>query len=159
MATTRSPGVVPVCLGSMLAAGYHRLHQALACKGRHVGPTACYRRYRTERTNWRYLFAANRLDGNLVRMFTSNRHGAVQRPVILGYLVAIASVVAAMAVLWLVGKAWHARPAVALFLVAVIISGWFGGAKPAVLAVTLSVVAFDYFSFPTTASAFDEMHL
>ena len=59
----------------------------------------------------RFLFAATRLDGHLVRMFTSNRLGVGQRPVILGYLVAIASVVAAMAVLWLVGKAWQARPA------------------------------------------------
>ena len=92
-------------------------------------------------------------------MFTSNRLPAGQRPVIPGYIVAIASVVAAMAVLWLVGKQWRAPPAIALFLVPVVITGWFGGTKPTVLAIALCVVALDYFFFPTTGSAFDEMRL
>jgi PAS domain S-box-containing protein len=68
-----------------------------------------------------------------------------RRPVILGYLVAIASVVAAMIGLWLMEKEWHAPAQVALFLVAVIISAWFGGTKPGLFAIALSVVAFDYF--------------
>ena len=68
-----------------------------------------------------------------------------RRPVILGYLVAIASVVAAMIGLWLMEKEWHAPAHLALFLVAVIISDWFGGTKPALFAIALSVVAFDYF--------------
>jgi PAS domain S-box-containing protein len=68
-----------------------------------------------------------------------------RRPVILGYLVAIASVVAAMIGLWLMEKEWHAPAHLALFLVAVIISAWFGGTKPALFAIALSVVAFDYF--------------
>ena len=68
-----------------------------------------------------------------------------RRPVILGYLVAIGSVVAAMIGLWLMEKEWHAPAHLALFLVAVIISAWFGGTKPALFAIALSVVAFDYF--------------
>jgi PAS domain S-box-containing protein len=68
-----------------------------------------------------------------------------RRPVILGYLVAIASVFAAMIGLWLMAKEWHAPAHVALFLVAVIVSAWFGGTKPALFAIALSVVAFDYF--------------
>jgi PAS domain S-box-containing protein len=68
-----------------------------------------------------------------------------RRPVIWGYLVAIASVSAAMIGLWLMEKEWHAPAHVALYLVAVIISAWFGGTKPALFAIALSVVAFDYF--------------
>jgi len=65
-----------------------------------------------------------------------------RRPVILGYLVAIASVVAAMIGLWLMEREWHAPAHLALFLVAVIISAWFGGTKPTLFAIALSVVAF-----------------
>jgi PAS domain S-box-containing protein len=68
-----------------------------------------------------------------------------RRPVILGYLVAIASVVAAMIGLWLMEKEWHAPAYASLFLVAVIISAWFGGTRPALFAIALSVLAFDYF--------------
>jgi K+-sensing histidine kinase KdpD len=86
-----------------------------------------------------------------------------KRPVILGYLVAIASVVAAMIGLWLMEKEWHAPAHLALFVVAVIISAWFGGTKPALFAIALSVVAFDYFflrpvSSPVVASI-QQVHL
>jgi len=75
-----------------------------------------------------------------------------RRPVILGYLVAIASVVAAMIGLWLMEREWHAPAHLALFLVAVIISAWFGGTKPTLFAIALSVVAFDYFFLRSAGS-------
>ena len=77
-------------------------------------------------------------------MLKLNSFQTSRRPVTWGYLVAIASVVAAMIGLWLMEKEWHAPAYVALFLVAVIISAWLGGAKPALLAIALSVLAFDY---------------
>ena len=75
-----------------------------------------------------------------------------RRPVILGYRVAIASVVAAMVGLWLMEKEWHAPTHLALFPVAVIISAWFGATKPALFAIALSVVPFDYFLLRPAAS-------
>ena len=78
-------------------------------------------------------------------MLKINSFQTSRRPVILGYLVAIASVVAAMIGLWLMEKEWHAPAHLALFLGAVIISAWFGGTKPTLFAIALSVVAFDYF--------------
>jgi PAS domain S-box-containing protein len=86
-----------------------------------------------------------------------------RRPAIWGNLVAIASVFAAMIGVWLMEKEWHTPAYVALFLVAVIISAWFGGTKPALFAIALSVVAFDYFflrpvSSPVVASI-QQVHL
>ena len=78
-------------------------------------------------------------------MFKRNFVALPERPVILGYLVAIASVVAAMTGLWLVGKEWSAPAHLALFLAAVIVSAWFGGTKSGLFAIALSVLAFDYF--------------
>ena len=78
-------------------------------------------------------------------MFKRNFVALPERPVIVGYLVAIASVVSAMTALWLMGKEWSAPAHLALFVVAVIISAWFGGTKSGLFAIALSILAFDYF--------------
>src|SRR5690349_6284492 len=140
-------------LSFMPAAAYDGPHLADRVHGGHVGSTACLWLVPNGAEELRARVRSNPLDGHLVRMFASNRIGASQQPLTQRYLVAIASVVAAMIVVWLVGKPWHAPLTLALFLVAVIISGWFGGTKPSALAIALSVVALDYFLFPTPGSA------
>jgi PAS domain S-box-containing protein len=40
---------------------------------------------------------------------------------------------------------WHLPPPFALFLFAIMYSGWFGGFRPALLAVALSVLVYDYY--------------
>ncbi len=40
---------------------------------------------------------------------------------------------------------WHVSPPFALFLFAIMYSGWFGGFKPALLAISLSVAVYDYY--------------
>jgi PAS domain S-box-containing protein len=67
--------------------------------------------------------------------------------VILSYVVAILSVIAALIIaLWMrteLGQSF--TPIVALFLCAVMFSAWFGGVGPGLLAVALSLLAFDYY--------------
>jgi PAS domain S-box-containing protein len=66
-------------------------------------------------------------------------------PLILRYGVAVLSVIAALIIVrWMeivLGSASHAS----IFLCAVIFSAWFGGVKPGLLAVALSMLAFDYY--------------
>ena len=63
---------------------------------------------------------------------------------ILGYGVAVVSVIAAVISLMLMEAYWHASAHVSLLLIAVIISTWLGGVKPGLLALALSILGFDY---------------
>ena len=65
---------------------------------------------------------------------------------------AIVSVVSAVILAQVVEHYWESTPFVSLFLCAVMVSAWFGGLKPGLLAVALSVFAFDYFFLPPTYS-------
>src|SRR5947209_6341891 len=70
--------------------------------------------------------------------------------VILGYAVALLSVVASLIVLWCMNSVFHAPAHVSLFLCAVMFSAWFGGFKPGVMAIAASTLAFTYcFLAPT----------
>src|SRR4029077_1095381 len=72
-------------------------------------------------------------------------------PAIWSYGIAVLSVPAVLFIsLW---PALHLRDApVSLFLCAVILSAWFGGAGPGLLATALSAVAFYYYFLPPTQS-------
>jgi C4-dicarboxylate-specific signal transduction histidine kinase len=72
-------------------------------------------------------------------------------PVIWGYGIAVLSVTAALTISrW---PALHLQDApVSLFLCAVMLSAWFGGAGPGLLATTLSDLAFDYYFLSPTYS-------
>ena len=75
----------------------------------------------------------------------------IKRPpkprVILSYVVAVLSVTAALIItLWMrmeLGQSF--TPIVALFICAVMFSAWFGGFRPGLLAIALSLLAFDYY--------------
>jgi PAS domain S-box-containing protein len=69
-------------------------------------------------------------------------------PVILNYGVAVLSVVAALILAWWIQSVWQSVPHVSLFLCAVMFSAWFGGIRPALLAIAFSVLAFDYYFLP-----------
>jgi PAS domain S-box-containing protein len=67
-------------------------------------------------------------------------------PKMVGYGVAFLSVIAAIIILQASDKDLRCdAPHVSVFLCAVIFSTWFGGTRPGLLAVVLSVVAFDYY--------------
>ena len=66
-------------------------------------------------------------------------------PASLRYGVAVVSVVAALITVWLMETVWQSAAHVSLFLCAVMLSAWFGGVGPGLLAVALSVLTFDYF--------------
>jgi K+-sensing histidine kinase KdpD len=63
---------------------------------------------------------------------------------IVRYAVTVVLVIGAAICLSLMESHWKAGAPVALFLFAVIISSWFGGTKPGFLAMSLSILAFDY---------------
>src|SRR5260370_19174435 len=68
-------------------------------------------------------------------------------PAIWGYGIAVVSVAAALTVSQL--PAVHLQDApVSLFLCAVILSAWFGGIRPGLLALSLSAFAFNYYFLP-----------
>jgi C4-dicarboxylate-specific signal transduction histidine kinase len=68
-------------------------------------------------------------------------------PAILSYLIAVLSVAAALIISQL--PAVHLQDApVSLFLCAVILSAWFGGVGPGLLATSLSALAFNYYFLP-----------
>jgi PAS domain S-box-containing protein len=69
-------------------------------------------------------------------------------PASLRYGVAVVSVVAALITVWLMETVWQSAAHVSLFLCAVMLSAWFGGVGPGLLAVALSVLTFDYFFLP-----------
>jgi K+-sensing histidine kinase KdpD len=65
-------------------------------------------------------------------------------PAIWSYGIAVLSVAAALIISW--WPALHLRDApVSLFLCAVILSAWFGGVGPGLLATALSCLAFNYY--------------
>jgi PAS domain S-box-containing protein len=61
------------------------------------------------------------------------------------YLVAVLAVTAAAGVALLVDRFLQTAPFVSLFLCAVLLAGWLGGLGPGLLAIGLSILAFDYF--------------
>src|SRR5713101_2855149 len=80
-------------------------------------------------------------------MPTSNPFLWPKPPAILSYSIAVLSVAAALIISRL--PAVHLQDApVSLFLCAVILSAWFGGAGPGLLATALSALAFYYYFLP-----------
>src|SRR4029077_21043932 len=61
------------------------------------------------------------------------------------YLVAVLAVTAATGAALLVDRFLQTAPFVSLFLCAVLLAGWLGGLGPGLLAIGLSILAFDYF--------------
>lgn len=68
-------------------------------------------------------------------------------PVIWSYGIAVLSVISTLIITRWAGFHLEAAP-VSLFLCAVILSAWFGGVGPGLLATTLSILAFDYYFLP-----------
>jgi two-component system sensor histidine kinase UhpB len=81
-------------------------------------------------------------------MLKSGPLGWPKPPAILSYGLAVLSIIAAVIILWLMEAGWHAAAHVSLFLFAIIFSTWFGGVRPCLLAIALSILAFDYFFLP-----------
>ncbi len=80
-------------------------------------------------------------------MFRSNPLLWPKPPAIWGYGIAVVSVAAALTLSQL--PAVHLQDApVSLFLCAVILSAWFGGIGPGLLATALSALAFNYYFLP-----------
>src|SRR5258708_12383010 len=80
-------------------------------------------------------------------MFRSNPVLLPKPPAIWGYGIAVVSVAAAFTLSQL--PAVHLQDApVSLFLCAVILSAWFGGIGPGLLATALSALAFNYYFLP-----------
>lgn len=67
---------------------------------------------------------------------------------IVRWLLPIVSVAGAVILGRLLGYYWHSTPPASLFICAVLISAWVGGFGPGLLAVTLSVLAFNYYFLP-----------
>jgi PAS domain S-box-containing protein len=61
------------------------------------------------------------------------------------WLLPIVSVTGAVILGRLLESYWHSTPFTSLFICAILISAWVGGFGPGMLAVTLSVLAFDYY--------------
>src|SRR6201984_329612 len=80
-------------------------------------------------------------------MFRSNPLLWPKPPAIWGYAIAVVSVVAALTLSQLPGVHLKDAP-VSLFLCAVIVTAWFGGIGPGLLATALSVLAFNYYFLP-----------
>lgn len=68
-------------------------------------------------------------------------------PVIWSYGIAVLSVISTLIITRWTGFHLEAAP-VSLFLCAVILSAWFGGVGPGLLATALSILAFDYYFLP-----------
>src|SRR4051812_49506136 len=85
-------------------------------------------------------------------MLTFNPPGASKRSVALAYGVVVVSVIAATVSAWFMQTYWQTDAALALFAVAVVISAWFGGTKPGVLAIAVSALALHCFYLSRTAS-------
>ena len=82
-----------------------------------------------------------------------------ERPAILRYGVAILSVIAAVIILLLMDTDLQAAAHVSLFLCAVIFGTWFGGIRPGLLAILLSILAFAYVLPPSHSLAVEISHL
>jgi len=82
-----------------------------------------------------------------------------QPPAIVRYGVAVLSVIAAVVILLLMDTDLQAAAHVSLFLCAVIFSTWFGGIRPGLLAILLSILAFAYVLPPSHSLAVEISHL
>jgi PAS domain S-box-containing protein len=78
-------------------------------------------------------------------MSSSNPRWWLTPSAIFRYGVAVLSVTAALIIAWWMEFAWQSAAHVSLFLCAVMFSAWFGGIRPGLLAIALSVLAFDYY--------------
>jgi hypothetical protein len=81
-------------------------------------------------------------------MSSSNPRWSLTPSAIFRYGVAVLSVTAALIIAWWMEFAWQSAAHVSLFLCAVMFSAWFGGIRPGLLAIALSVLAFDYYFMP-----------
>src|SRR5207244_9672227 len=72
--------------------------------------------------------------------------------VLLYYAVAVLAVAAAVLAGLAVDRFLEAAPFVSLFLCAVLLAAWLGGAGPGLFATGLSILAFDYFFIPPVHS-------
>ena len=61
------------------------------------------------------------------------------------YVVVLVSVAVAVVLSEVLDHYWQSTPYASLFFCAVMLSAWFGGFRPGLLAIALSVLAFDYF--------------
>ena len=64
---------------------------------------------------------------------------------VLRWVLSIVSVVTAVIFSKVLERYWQSTPFVSLFFCAIMFSAWFGGFGPGLLAVTLSILAFDYY--------------
>ncbi|MDQ1636784.1 MAG: hypothetical protein QOF62_123 [Pyrinomonadaceae bacterium] len=71
-----------------------------------------------------------------------------ERPAIWRYGVAVVSVIAAVIILREMELTLLSPSHVSLFLCAIMLTAWFGGMRPGLLSIALSVLAFDYFFVP-----------
>jgi K+-sensing histidine kinase KdpD len=78
-------------------------------------------------------------------MPSSNPRWWLTPSAIFRYGVAVLSITAALIIAWWMEFAWQSAAHASLFLCAVMFSAWFGGIKPGLLAIALSVLAFDYY--------------
>jgi PAS domain S-box-containing protein len=77
----------------------------------------------------------------------------------LSYGVAVLSVIVAMTIVWWMESAFQAAGHVSLFLCAIMISAWFGGFRPGMLAAALAVAAFSYYLPPSYSFAVEAREL
>jgi PAS domain S-box-containing protein len=82
-----------------------------------------------------------------------------ERPAILRYGLAVLSVIAALTTLLLMNASLQAAAHVSLFLCAVIVSTWFGGIRPGLLAIALSILGFAYILPPSHSFGVEMAHL
>src|SRR6266436_1107132 len=85
--------------------------------------------------------------------------GMPERPAIVRYGVAVLSVIAAVVILLLMDTNLQSAAHISLFLCAVIFSTCFGGIRPGLLAILLSILAFAYVLPPSHSLAVDISHL
>ncbi len=85
--------------------------------------------------------------------------GMPERPAIVRYGVAVLSVIAAVVILWLMDTNLQAAAHISLFLCAVIFSTCFGGIRPGLLSILLSILAFAYVLPPSDSLAVNISHL
>ena len=85
-------------------------------------------------------------------MSTSHSHWWSNPPAVWRYAVALVSVTSAALLAMVLENYWQSTPFVSLFLCAIMVSAWFGGFGPGLLAIALSVLAFDYYFLPPTHS-------
>src|SRR5436190_1185466 len=91
-------------------------------------------------------------------MSTSNSFWSSNPPAVWRYAVALVSVTTAAMLAMVLENYWQSTPFVSLFLCAIMVSAWFGGFKPGLLAVALSALAFDYYFLAPTHSLVPNLH-